>query len=89
MEKQLTELASKVKALKFRLNKPEEVMAAQDRLASERQRESIVNISKIVIELKENIEEKKIAKGETEEQVTQWSKEDLNKLKKSIFTRKK
>ena len=89
MEKQLTELASKVKALKFRLNKPEEVMAAQDRLASERQRESIVNISKIVIELKENIEEKKFAKGETEEQVTQWSKEDLNKLKKSIFTRKK
>ena len=89
MEKQLTELASKVKALKFRLNKPEEVMAAQDRLASERQRESIVNISKIVIELKENIEEKKFAKGETEEQVAQWSKEDLNKLKKSIFTRKK
>lgn len=89
MEKQLTELTSKVKALKFRLNKPEEVMAAQDRLASERQRESIVNISKIVIELKENIEEKKFAKGETEEQVTQWSKEDLNKLKKSIFTRKK
>ena len=87
MEKQQTELASKVKALKFRLNKTEEVMAAQDRLASVRQRESIVNISKIVIELKENIEEKKFAKGETEEQVAQWSRaceEDLTKTDETL-----
>lgn len=82
MEKQLTELTSKVKALKFRLNKTMEVMAAKDRLALERQRESIVNI-----ELKENIEEKKFAKDESEEQVAEWGRaceEDFTKTNENI-----
>ena len=56
MEKQLAELAGKVNALRFGLSKTEEVMAKQDREASERQKVSIKNIIKVVIDLKENIE---------------------------------
>jgi hypothetical protein len=37
MDKQLNELASKVKALRFRQGKTEEIMVKQDRQASKRQ----------------------------------------------------
>jgi hypothetical protein len=69
MDKQLNELASKVKALRFRQGKTEEIMAKQDRQASERQRESIDNVTKAIINLKETIEENKFSKGESEEDV--------------------
>lgn len=49
-------------------------MAKQDRQASERQQASIVNIADAVNNLKETIEEKKFSKGESEEDVAQWSK---------------
>ena len=86
MEKQLAELASKVKSLRFRLSKTE-VIAKQDREASERQKVSLKNISKVVIDLKESIEEKKFAKGESEDQVAAWSKDfedDLAKTDESV-----
>ncbi len=41
MEKQLAELASKVKALRFRVSKTDEVLYRNDREACERQRASI------------------------------------------------
>ena len=44
-------------------------MAKQDRQASERQRESIDNVTKAIINLKETIEENKFSKGESEEDV--------------------
>ena len=75
MDKQLNELVSKVKALRFRQGKTEEIMAKQDRQASERQRESIDNVTKAIINLKETIEEKKFSKGESEEDVAEWAKE--------------
>ena len=75
MDKQLNELVSKVKALRFRQGKTEEIMAKQDRQASERQRESIDNVTKAIINLKETIEENKFSKGESEEDVAEWAKE--------------
>ncbi len=83
MEKQLAELASKVKALRFRVSKTDEVLYRNDREACERQRASIVSSSKVVIELKENLEEKKFSKGETEEQVAEWGREIEQDLAKT------
>ena len=59
MERQISELSSKIKTLKFRRSKTSEILKKRDRQASERQKESIINISKAVNELKETIEEKK------------------------------
>jgi hypothetical protein len=72
----------KVKALQFRVSKTDEALHKNDREACLRQKASIVSISKVVIELKENIEERKFSKGETEEQVAEWGREieqDLSK----------
>lgn len=66
------ELVSKVKALRFRVSKTDEVLDKNEREACERQKASILSISKIVIEQKESIEEKKFSKSETEEQVAEW-----------------
>ena len=63
MEKQLSELASKVKALRFRLSKTDEAIAKDDREACKRQKDSISNISKLIINLKESIEEKSFRKA--------------------------
>ncbi len=69
MERQISELSSKIKTLKFRRSKTSEILKKRDRQASERQKESIINISKAVNELKETIEEKKFAKGEDDQTV--------------------
>ena len=73
MEKLQSELAGKVKALKFRINKTKEVMEKGDRQATERQCESITNIAGAINTLKETLEEKKFSKGESDEQVAEWS----------------
>lgn len=83
MEKQLSELASKVKALRFRLGKTDEAIAKDDREACKRQKDSINNISKLAIDLKESIEEKKFSKGESEEQIAEWGKEFETELAKT------
>ena len=83
MEKQLSELASKVKALRFRLSKTDEAIAKDDREACKRQKDSISNISKLVIDLKESIEEKKFSKGESEEQIAEWGAEFEAQLEKT------
>ena len=80
MDKLLNELASKAKALRFRQGKTKEIMAKQDRQASERQRESIMNIAKAINDLKETIEEKKFAKSESEDDVAKWAKEYEDEL---------
>lgn len=72
-EKQLADLESKIKTLKFRLHKTDEVISKGDRQASERQLASITGTVTAVNELKEAIEEKKFGKGESEEDVRQWS----------------
>ena len=83
MEKQLSELASKVKALRFRLSKTDEAIAKDDREACKRQKDSISNISKLVIDLKESIEEKRFSKGESEEQIAEWGAEFEAQLEKT------
>ena len=62
MERQMAELSSKIKTLNFRRTKTSEILGKQDRRASERQKQSIINISKAVNELKEIIEEKNLRK---------------------------
>ena len=66
VEKQLTDLGNKIKTLKFRLSKTDEVIAKRDRQALERHKASITTIVEAVDELKDTIEEKKFAKGESE-----------------------
>ena len=83
MDKLLNDLASKVKALRFRQGKTEEVLAKHDREASERQRESIVNVAIAINTLKEAIEEKKFGKGESEEDVAAWAKDFEGELAKA------
>ena len=58
MERQMSELSNKVKTLSFRRSKTSEVLKKRDRQACERQKQSIINISKAVNELKETIEVK-------------------------------
>ena len=73
VEKQLTDLGNKIKTLKFRLSKTDEVIAKRDRQALERHKASITTIVEAVDELKDTIEEKKFAKGESEEDIAAWS----------------
>ena len=75
MEKQLTELNAKLKTLHFRVKKTDEIIERNDREAAERQKTSLDNITEVVNELKETIEEKKFAKGEDEESVQEWATE--------------
>ena len=70
----MSELSNKVKTLSFRRSKTSEVLKKRDRQACEQQKQSIINISKAVNELKETIEEKKFAKGENDATVSEWSK---------------
>ena len=70
----MSELSNKVKTLSVRRSKSSEVLKKRDRQACERQKQSIINISKVVNELKETIEEKKFAKGEDDATVSEWSK---------------
>ncbi|CAB4002659.1 Hypothetical predicted protein [Paramuricea clavata] len=83
MERQIAELSSKIKTLNFRCTKTSEILEKQDRQASEREKQSIINISKAVNELKETIEEKKFAKGEDEEAIAEWSKLYESELEKA------
>jgi len=72
-EKQLADLESKIRTLKFRLHKTDEVISKGDRQTSERQLASIAGTVTAINELKEAIEKKKFGKGESEEDVSQWS----------------
>ena len=57
MEKSLEDLNRKIKALKFRIGKSDDIIAKGDREALERQRLSVGAISSMVNTLKEAIEE--------------------------------
>ena len=64
-----------MKTLHFRVKKTDEIIKRNDREAAERQKTSLDNITEVVNELKETIEEKKFAKGEDEESVQEWATE--------------
>ena len=80
MEKAIAELNSKIKTLSFRLGKTDEIIEKSDEEALKRHKTSITNITSMVDTLKEAVEEKKIAKGESEETVREWSTEIGTKL---------
>ena len=75
MEKAQGELANKLKTLKFRMSKTDDVIQKHDKEALERQRLSVSTMSTMVNTSKENIEEMKFAKGEDEQQVKEWAVE--------------
>ena len=83
MERQISELSNKVKTLSFRRSKTSKVPKKRDRQACERQKQSIINISKAVNELKETIEEKRFAKGEDDATISEWSKIYESKIEKA------
>ena len=72
MEKLITELNRKLKALSFRTKKTDEITAKGDKEALERHQASIANITQAVSAKKEGIEEKKFSKEESEEEVPEW-----------------
>ena len=72
MEKMISELNGKLKALSFRTNKTDEIIAKSDKEALERHQASITNITEAVSTQKESIKEKKFSKGESEEEVSVW-----------------
>ncbi|CAB4034757.1 Tumor necrosis factor receptor superfamily member 19 [Paramuricea clavata] len=75
MDKSLEELSCKIKTLKFRMNKTNDVIDKRDREALERQRLSVASSATVANTIKETIEESMFAKGETEEKVKEWSQE--------------
>ena len=73
MEKSLEDLSSKIKALKFRIGKSDDIIAKGDREALERQRLSVGAISSMVNTLKEAIEENMFSQNKTDEEVRTWA----------------
>ena len=75
MEKTIADLSGKIKILNFRLAKTHEIIERSDKEALKRHKASIDNSTSTVNTLKETVKEKKIAKGETEENVREWGTE--------------
>ena len=75
MEKAIADRSSKVKTLNFRLAKTDEIIEKSDKEALNRHILSIDNIVSTVNNLKETVEEEKFAKGDSEEQMREWSAE--------------
>ena len=75
MEKAIADLSGKVKTLNSPLAKTDKLIEESDQEALNRHKLSIDNSVSTVNNLKETIEEEKFAKGESEEQVQEWSTE--------------
>ena len=73
MEKQIAELNGKIKTLASGVNKTDEILQKDDRVALERHKTSLESMVTAVNDLKESIEEKKFSKGEDEETVQKWA----------------
>ena len=73
MEKLILDLENKLKTLRFREKKTDEVLTKNERPALERQRASLNSIVKAINNVKENIEEKKFSNGEDETEIGEWS----------------
>ena len=82
----MTELDNKIKLLKLRVAKTEEIIAKRDRQALERLRLSISSLASAVDELKLVIEEGKIGKGESEEEIALWGEEIEDDLERADNT---
>ena len=72
MKKETTELDNKIELLKLKIAKIEEIIPKRDRQVLERLQLSISSLASAVDELKLKIEEGKIGKGESEEEIALW-----------------
>ena len=80
MEQQLAEMTGKLWALRFTLNKTDNIITRENEEVSKWQKTSVTNMIKIVSNVKESIKEQKFAEGETDEQAKTWGKETENQL---------
>ncbi len=67
-------LQGKLKALQFTLNKTDSVLEKRNKTAIERHRDSLNSMLDGIQTLKQQIEEAKFTKGESEENVGNWGK---------------
>ena len=73
MEKGISDLTSKIKALKFGIDKTIDIHDKEDKEAFERHKTSIANTAALTVNmLKEGIEGKKFAKRESEDHIKEW-----------------
>ena len=82
----MTELDNKMKLLEPKITKTEEIIPKRDRQASKILRLSISSLANAVDELKLTMEEVKIEKGESEEEIALWGKEIEDKLERADNT---
>ena len=82
MKKEMTELENKIKLLKLKIAKTEEIIHKQERQALERRRLSISSLTSAVDKLNLKIEEGKIGKGESEEEIALWDEEIEDNLER-------
>lgn len=75
MEKQLQELEGKLQTLEFTRKKTAELMTSNNIDAMSRHEDSIMSKIKAIYTLKESILDQKFTTGESEETVTEWSKQ--------------
>ena len=77
---------NKIKLLEPKITKTEEIIPKRDRQASKLLRLSISSLANAVDELKLTMEEVKIEKGESEEEIALWGKEIEDKLERADNT---
>jgi DNA repair exonuclease SbcCD ATPase subunit len=80
MEKKLSELTGKIKALNFAIGKSDEVIDSTKTEILTRQISSITNRIEAIQSLKEEIEEIKFTDGDSEENVRTWAEEIESKI---------
>ena len=69
LKKQLGELDAKLKALRLRIKKCDEIIENRDKQTIERQRISVASLARELDQLRGSIQETKFSQGESEEQV--------------------
>ena len=75
MKKEMAELDNKIKLLRLKISKADKIILKRDRQVLERRQLSVSSIVSTIDELKSAIEEGKIGKGESEEEIALWSKD--------------
>ena len=81
LKKQMGELDAKLKALRLRIKKCDQIIENRDKQTIERQRTSVVSLAVEIDQLRGSIQESKFSQGESEEQVEIWSQEIENDLR--------
>ena len=77
---QVTQMSGKLRALDFTLKKTDAVLTKEEEEISSRQKTSITKIIMAICDLKQEIEESKFSEGETEEAVSAWGEEIVQRM---------